>query len=713
MTTQKYIFGLDIGTRSVVGLLLKESGNSYHVADVLSIEHSERSMLDGQIHNVQEVAKTICAVKETLEEKYGELSSVCVAAAGRSLQTKKAKIEIPISDNTIVDRSALLHLELTAVQKAQHELAKERVTEKRKVKDYCVGYSVMHYELDGEPIGSLIDQQGETASVEVIATFLPKVVVESLLTALQRSGLELEALTLEPIAAINILIPSSMRRLNVALVDIGAGTSDIALTEEGTVTAYGMVPSAGDEITEALSDHFLLDFPEAEEVKKKLHNESEIAVTDILGMESIISAEDIINAVEQQIESLAEEITLEILRLNGRLPKAVMLVGGGSLTPLLPAKIAQKLELPENRVAIRGLDAIKSVSFADHIAMTPELVTPVGIAVTARESPIEYVSVEVNQQLTRLFDAKQLTIADALLASGMEIADLYGKPGPAKMIKLNGSYISIPGTMGTSPLIQLNGAPASLDTPISHKDALTVTKGENGREGKAALQDILEESSRMPVYINNKLREIPAAIYVNKVEASLEYSLQDHDIVSVDFPKTIQEALELLQYPLEHHSVKVFINNKPLAIETASVSIQKNTLAATLTDAVNPKDALTIHPKSKVSPSAKDFLLMYDQDAIHEIKVTFNGEPVYLLKEKYDCFIQDQQISLENKLSTGSRLEAVKKHSAPFIYQDVFTKVTIEQPKESNKKLVTLINNKPADFSSEIRHGDELTLTWH
>src|SRR5690606_2842555 len=109
--------------------------------------------------------------------------------------------------------------------------------------------------LDHESIGSLIDQQGNIASVEVIATFLPKVVVESLFAAIQRADLSMKALTLEPIAAIQLLVPESMRRLNIALVDVGAGTSDIALTADGTVTAYGMVPIAGDEVTEAISDH--------------------------------------------------------------------------------------------------------------------------------------------------------------------------------------------------------------------------------------------------------------------------------------------------------------------------------------------------------------------------------------------------------------------------------------------------------------------------
>ena len=107
--------------------------------------------------------------------------------------------------------------------------------------------------LDDEVIGNLIDQQGDDAAVEIIATFLPRVVVDSLIKALHRADLELEALTLEPIAAIDVLVPPSMRRLNVALVDVGAGTSDIAITDSGTVIAYGMVSAAGDEVTEALA----------------------------------------------------------------------------------------------------------------------------------------------------------------------------------------------------------------------------------------------------------------------------------------------------------------------------------------------------------------------------------------------------------------------------------------------------------------------------
>ena len=67
-------------------------------------------------------------------------------------------------------------------------------------------------------------------------------VVESLYTVMERAGMEVTCLTLEPIAALNVAIPKELRLLNLALVDVGAGTSDIAITKSGTIIAYDMAP---------------------------------------------------------------------------------------------------------------------------------------------------------------------------------------------------------------------------------------------------------------------------------------------------------------------------------------------------------------------------------------------------------------------------------------------------------------------------------------
>src|SRR5690625_1986490 len=230
------VFALDIGTQTVTGVLLKEKDKKYEVIDFCSKQHGDRAMLDGQIHNVVQVAEIIKQVKSELELKHGPLHKVCVAAAGRALKTVQAEKTIQIKDRPITDVEEIKHLELSAVQNAQIKLISEN-DENSYTNYHCVGYSVLHYKLDEEVIGSFIDQTGNEATVEIIATFLPEIVVKSLLAALDRSNLTLEALTLEPIAAIHVLVPESMRRLNVALLDIGAGTSDIAISNNGTVIA--------------------------------------------------------------------------------------------------------------------------------------------------------------------------------------------------------------------------------------------------------------------------------------------------------------------------------------------------------------------------------------------------------------------------------------------------------------------------------------------
>ncbi len=537
------LFALDIGTRSVVGIILEEHGESFHVVDILVEEHKERAMVDGQIHNVLKVAEIIQSVKEKLEKKHGKLEKVSVAAAGRALKTEQAEVIMDIKNRPIFSEDDMSRLELSAVQKAQSNLL-QNSTDKNTNHYYCVGYSVVYYRLDGEEIGSLVDQQGNEASIEVIATFLPRVVVESLISALKRANLEMEALTLEPIAAINVLIPPSMRRLNVALVDIGAGTSDIAITDLGTVVAYGMVATAGDEITEALSDIYLLDFPLAEEAKRTLNTEEFIQIQDILGFEQDIPKEEVVDSLKPAIEVLASSISNEILRLNNNKPtKAVMLVGGGSLTPTLPRILAEKLNLPANRVAVRGIDAIQNLTKADHIPITPELVTPIGIAIAAKRAPIQYMSVQVNNQIVRLFELKEMTIADALLAANISARKLYGRPGEALSVHVNGQVIHIPGEHGKPPVIRLNGIEANTKSSIQNNDKIELLEGIDGKEGMATVRDLLDDATIKSITFQGVMYIVEPSVQINGKKVSLDTMLQENDKITVETPQTVEQVL--------------------------------------------------------------------------------------------------------------------------------------------------------------------------
>ena len=88
----------------------------------------------------------------------------------------------------------------------------------------------------------------------------------ALYSAVELAGLKVANMTLEPIAAIRVAIPEKFRLLNIAMIDVGAGTSDISITNDGSIVAFGMIPCAGDSLTEMIARKCLIDFATAEEV---------------------------------------------------------------------------------------------------------------------------------------------------------------------------------------------------------------------------------------------------------------------------------------------------------------------------------------------------------------------------------------------------------------------------------------------------------------
>ena len=376
---KKLLFALDIGTRSIVGLIGEKTEAGILVLAGVRHEHTTRAMLDGQIHDVPEVAKVIRAIKLKLEKDFGPLRQVAIAAAGRALSTLNASAELDVHSRGYLTMQEERTLELTAIQSAQKQLATSRVVNDP-ASYYCVGHSIVHYSLDGTNMKTLVGQRGHKASVEIIATFLPRQVIDSLQAAVLNAGLEIGTLTLEPIAAINVLIPPTMRHLNLVLVDVGAGTSDVAVTRNGSVVGYGMVPIAGDEITEELSAQHLLDFKVAETLKRRLgRNVKHVNYVDILGIKHSCPPEDIIRGITPAVTELAQAIATQIMQLNNSVPQAILLVGGGALTPLLPEILAQIMDMPKDRVAVRRPDAIEDVQGIPADFNTPDAVTPLGI----------------------------------------------------------------------------------------------------------------------------------------------------------------------------------------------------------------------------------------------------------------------------------------------------------------------------------------------
>ncbi|PZX06927.1 cell division protein FtsA [Psychrobacillus insolitus] len=704
------LFALDIGTRSVVGIILEEHDHTFHVLDILVEEHKERAMVDGQIHNVLKVAEVILSIKNQLEQKYGPLEKVSVAAAGRALKTEQAEIKLDIKNRPIFSDEDISRLELTAVQKAQSNLVSTEA-ERHSNHYYCVGYSVLYYRLDGEEIGSLVDQQGNEASIEVIATFLPRVVVESLLSALKRANLEMEALTLEPIAAINVLIPPTMRRLNVALVDIGAGTSDIAITNYGTVVAYGMVPNAGDEITEALSDLYLLDFHQAEKAKRAINTEDLIHIQDILGFDHEIPKEEMIAAIHPVSLELALSISSEILRLNNnKAPKAVMLVGGGSLTPSITNILAEQLHLPENRVAVRGIDAIQNLTKEAHIPVTPELVTPIGIAIAAKRAPIQYMSVKVNNQIVRLFELKEMTVGDALLAANISTKKLYGRPGAALSVQVNGQLIHIPGQHGQPAGILLNGLKSNTQAKIKHNDIIELLEGQDGLPAQATIKDLLDEVTTRSITFQNITYRIEPIVKVNNEQIPLDSPLKERDHITVETSNSIEKVLLYIQQESYIKQLKPYtieINKKNHFLPDFTPQLLLNETLVNLQYPIQHKDILCI--KDIKFPTLQQLADFLEKKLSDRIKVKFQHQEVELIRENSLVRLEDKVLSPNDEIPNGSSLVWDETNNNSWIFQDVFRFVDWTYPNNVSSFKI-LKNGNVSGFDDEIFGGDELEI---
>ena len=130
MKREEYVFGLDIGTRSIVGTLGYRVGTDrFIVVAQVSIEHRTRAVIDGQIHDISTVAKTIAEVKARLEYMTGEtLKDVSIEAAGRVIKKKNvyAEYEMPSEGKVTTGRNPSRTESTRATEPAPQPTAEKR-----------------------------------------------------------------------------------------------------------------------------------------------------------------------------------------------------------------------------------------------------------------------------------------------------------------------------------------------------------------------------------------------------------------------------------------------------------------------------------------------------------------------------------------------------------------------------------------------------------
>lgn len=700
------VFVLDIGTRSVMALLAHKEEERLCVDQLIYREHKTRSMLDGQIHDVEQVAgliKELVLEMETLSGK--TLRKVAVAAAGRALKTERglAKIKYPL--NTEITKDEALALQLQAVQEAQLTLPKSSSKAPISQQYYCVGYSVVEERLDNIRLGSIIGQKGQQAEVEVLATFLPRIVIDSLQTAVEKVGLELASITLEPIAVANLVLSPTMRRLNLVLVDIGAGTSDIAICGNNTIHAFGMVPMAGDEVTEKINDHYLLDFNEGERVKRQLLSVTgEIEVTDVLGIEQSISIEEIHSVIEPVVQDLSQAIVEEIFRLNNDVPQAILLVGGGSLTPSLSDSLAKLLELPNKRVVVQMANKMQNVQALPEDMKGPNYITVLGIAYTALNyNTLGFITVNINDKKVRLLHLVQNNIAEALLAGGYNIKDLYGRPGMALTCEINNQVYTLPGKEGQSGCIYLNDKEASFSDRIKEGDSIVFIPGKPGEDAYGTFRDVLQNIDGACT-INDKSVNLDITLVVNGEIKSIEEDIEDGCKATVKASETIRDLLH--KAGLINNQQIIWLNKRAIPLLDIAI-IKKNGKKAVLTDNAAPGDCIIFQYPHK--------LLVDDlipKEKAQPIEITINGEKVVF--NETEIKVNGLPAIRNTEVIAGDRIDySMKVYKAQPMLIEIFNMIDFSiQPPPGKTRLIILVNNEEKGYTHHIQHGDNIKLEW-
>ncbi len=691
------IFALDIGTRTIIGVVGVQQDERFLVHAVEIISHESRAMVDGQIHDIAKVVQGVVKVKTTLEKKLGySLTRVSIAAAGRVLKTCQVKVEREIEEGREIDTQLISALEMEGIQKAQIKIESDLPQKEKKDQFYCVGYSVVSYYLNDYVISSLSGHKGNKAGVEVLATFLPQMVVDSLYTVMERTGLEVTHLTLEPIAALNVAIPKDLRLLNLALVDIGAGTSDIAITKSGTVVAYAMVPVAGDELTETIAQHYLVDFNTAEKIKISLTNTKEsIIFTDILDNQISVGAQEVNEVIYPVVEQLARTITEKILAYNGgKTPNAIFLVGGGSQASGLCDALSATIGLPKERVAVRNRSIAKNIVLEQDILMGPDSITPLGILVTtAMTNGEDFFFVTVNGNRVRMYNSRKMSVSDALILAGFNPDQLICKSGKNLKFIINGKDKTVRGSLGKPAEIYVNGTVSGLNSHIVPGDDLLVVPAEKGLDGTIRVSDLNRDFEPIYLKYGEHAETLYPRVLINGKETAPENLINQGEEVEIVEAMTLEEMAK--RYEMDPLVWEFHVNG---------VSSDINTILKSGDQVVGiPRTYAVSQPSFVIEKTSHSEELSVDKP--EEITIASNIQS--LLKEVGHRVAERDGIML----TVNGKAINLPPKSTPYMFIDIFNHIDFDLT--SPKGVIVLkLNGKEASYTDIIKSGDLIDIYW-
>jgi cell division protein FtsA len=387
---------LDIGTEFAKALVFEIDDGHGRVKGVGRKRQGLAHMQSGTVADISAVVDNCAVALQEAEEMAGfRPEQVVIGIAGElvkgfttthALERKRPDVPITASE---------LQRLIDAVQREALHEAERAITWETglpHVDVRLVHAAVTGSTIDGYAVTNPTGFQGRHVEIGIFNAFAPLVHLGALQSVAAQLDLELLSIVAEPYAVARCLGGQQVQQVGALFVDVGGGTTDVALVRSGGIEGTRMFALGGRAFTKSLADRLDLPFPRAEELK--IDHARGIPIERASDVEAIIG-EDV------AVWAAGMELVLEELSAGELLPGRMYLCGGGSRLPQIPAALREERftkRLPFARppiVEVIGPGQVEAISDVNDLLVDQQDVTPMALAYQAIEMSFEESALDV------------------------------------------------------------------------------------------------------------------------------------------------------------------------------------------------------------------------------------------------------------------------------------------------------------------------------
>lgn len=331
-----YLLALDIGTEYVKALIAKK-GKTTEIVGIGRAHEASTNMYAGAIADISGVAKTCEEALAKAEKMAGVMAvEVVVGIAGELVKGNTATIRYRRSEPNRPITEAEMEFIIEKVQQKAGEKARKDValeTNNPDVEVRLINSALVSLHIDGYKISNPIGFKGKDVAVQIYTAFAPLVHISAIEKVCDELQLELVAVAVEPFAVCRACLGEDAEANFTGIVmDIGGGTTDIAIVEDGGVEGTRMFSIGGRSFTHQIAEQLGLDFEDAE--KLKLLEDSPKMKPELRKKLDI--------AIERNIDVWISGVQLAIEEFDQleTLPNQILLCGGGASLSQIPETLA-------------------------------------------------------------------------------------------------------------------------------------------------------------------------------------------------------------------------------------------------------------------------------------------------------------------------------------------------------------------------------------